>query len=260
MMLTPTEQERLTIFTAAELARKHRALGLKLSHPESVAYIADELLYGARAGKTLAELMGVGSTLLTTDDVLPGVAEMLEVLNVEAMFPDGAIDMVIVNVLAIDAVAGIVKGDIGIKGGRIVGIGKAGNPHIMAGVDPRLVVGPNTQILPGEGMIATVGGFDVHVHFVGVEQCANALASGITTMIGGALGPAFAVDCGGPWTTDQMLRAAEGFAMNFGFFAQARFGSVMNRPGQMAFTVTPRGAQSAAVARVKWISAAFVVS
>src|SRR5262245_46700235 len=90
MMLTPTEQERLTIFTAAELARKHRALGLKLSHPESVAYIADELLYGARTGRTLAELMGLGSTLLTADDVLPGVAEMLEVLNVEAMFPDGA--------------------------------------------------------------------------------------------------------------------------------------------------------------------------
>ncbi len=90
MMLTPTEQERLTIFTAAELARKHRALGLKLSHPEAVAYIADELLYGARAGRTLAELMGLGSTLLTADDVLPGVADMLEVLNGEAMFPDGA--------------------------------------------------------------------------------------------------------------------------------------------------------------------------
>ena len=90
MMLTPTEQERLTIFTAAELARKHRTLGLKLSHPEAVAFIADELLYGARAGKTLAELMSLGSTLLTADDVLPGVAEMLEVLNVEAMFPDGA--------------------------------------------------------------------------------------------------------------------------------------------------------------------------
>ena len=90
----------------------------------------------------------------------------------------------------------------------------------MAGVDPRLIVGPNTQILIGEGMIATVGGFDVHVHFVGTDQCAHALSSGITTMLGGALGPAFAVDCGGPWTTAQMLRAAEGFAMNFGFFAR----------------------------------------
>jgi urease subunit gamma/beta len=89
MMLTPTEQERLTIFAAAELARKHRALGIRLSHPEAVAYICDELLYGARRGRPLAELMGRGSTLLTTDDVLPGVAELLEVLSVEAMFPDG---------------------------------------------------------------------------------------------------------------------------------------------------------------------------
>ena len=90
MMLTPTEQERLTIFAAAELARKHRSLGIKLSHPEAVAYICDELFYGARLGNSLAALMGRGSTLLTTDDVMPGVAEMLEVLNVEAMFPDGA--------------------------------------------------------------------------------------------------------------------------------------------------------------------------
>jgi len=90
MMLTPTEQERLTIFAAAELARKHRSLGIRLSHPEAVAYICDELLYGARLGRSLAELMGHGSTLLTTDDVLPGVAELLPVLNIEAMFPDGA--------------------------------------------------------------------------------------------------------------------------------------------------------------------------
>jgi len=89
MMLTPTEQERLTIFTAAELARKHRSLGIKLSHPEAVAYIADELIYGARLGRSLAELMGLGSTLLSTDDVMPGVAVLLPVLNVEAMFPDG---------------------------------------------------------------------------------------------------------------------------------------------------------------------------
>jgi len=90
MMLTPTEQERLTIFAAAELARRHRALGIKLSHPEAVAYICDELLYGARLGRPLAELMSRGSTLLTTDDVMPGVADMLPVLNIEGMFPDGA--------------------------------------------------------------------------------------------------------------------------------------------------------------------------
>jgi len=90
MVITPTEQERLTIFTAAELARKHRSLGIKLSHPEAVAYLCDELLYGARLGHSLAELMGRGSTLLAPDDVMPGVAEMLPVLNIEAMFPDGA--------------------------------------------------------------------------------------------------------------------------------------------------------------------------
>ena len=70
MLLTPTEQERLTIFTAAELARKHRSLGIRLSHPEAVAYICDELLYGARRGESLAALKGRGSTLLTTDDVM----------------------------------------------------------------------------------------------------------------------------------------------------------------------------------------------
>ena len=111
MMLTPTELERLTIFTAAELARKHRSLGIRLSHPEAVAYICDELLYGARLGRSLAELMGHGSTLLTTDDVLPGVAEMLEFINIEAMFPDG-VKMITVHQpirpgkLAIDTGAG----------------------------------------------------------------------------------------------------------------------------------------------------------
>lgn len=90
MLLTPTEQERLIIFSAAELARRYKAAGIKLSHPEAVAYIADELITQARRGKTLAEVMGLGSTLLTTDDVMPGVAAMLAFVNVEAIFPDGA--------------------------------------------------------------------------------------------------------------------------------------------------------------------------
>ncbi|MDP6473578.1 MAG: urease subunit beta [Alphaproteobacteria bacterium] len=89
MNLTPTEQERLTIFTAAQLAREHRKRGIALSHPEAIAYICDELLYGARQGKSLKEMMGLGSQLLTTDDVLPGVAELIPVVHVEAMFPDG---------------------------------------------------------------------------------------------------------------------------------------------------------------------------
>ena len=90
MLLTPTEIERLTVFSAAELARRHRGRGIKLSQPEAVALICDELLMGAREGRSVAELASLGSTLLTTDDVLPGVGEMTPKLQVEGMFPDGA--------------------------------------------------------------------------------------------------------------------------------------------------------------------------
>lgn len=89
MLLTPTELERLTIFTAAELARKRRARGLKLNHPEAVAIITDEILEGARDGRTVADLIGFGATVLTSDDVMPGVPAMLHILQVECMFPDG---------------------------------------------------------------------------------------------------------------------------------------------------------------------------
>lgn len=90
MHLTPSEVERLTIFNAAELARRHRARGIKLSQPEAIAYICDELMMAAREGRGVSELMGVGSTLLTTDDVLPGVAAMTPTIQIEGMFPDGA--------------------------------------------------------------------------------------------------------------------------------------------------------------------------
>jgi urease subunit gamma/beta len=89
MLLTPTELERLTIFTAAELARKRRAKGLKLNYPEAVALITDEILEGAREGRTVADLIGFGSTILTTDDVLPGIASMTHIIQVEGVFPDG---------------------------------------------------------------------------------------------------------------------------------------------------------------------------
>jgi urease subunit gamma/beta len=89
MLLTPTELERLTIFTAAELARKRRAKGLKLNHPEAVALITDEILEGAREGKSVAALMSLGSRILATNDVLPGVAAMIPILQVEGVFPDG---------------------------------------------------------------------------------------------------------------------------------------------------------------------------
>jgi urease subunit gamma/beta len=89
MLLTPTELERLTLYTAAELSRKRRAKGLRLNFPEASALIADEILEGAREGRSVAELIGFGSTLLNTDDVMPGVADLLPVLQVEGTFPDG---------------------------------------------------------------------------------------------------------------------------------------------------------------------------
>ncbi len=89
MLLTPTELERLTIYTAAELARKRRAKGLKLNYPEATAMIADEILEGAREGRSVADLIGYGSTILNADDVMPGVADLMPMLQVEATFPDG---------------------------------------------------------------------------------------------------------------------------------------------------------------------------
>ncbi|MCW5619608.1 MAG: urease subunit beta [Burkholderiales bacterium] len=89
MLLTPTEMERLTIYVAAEMARKRKAKELRLNHPEATAFIADEILEGAREGRSVAELIGFGSTILSTDDVMPGVAELMPILQVEATFPDG---------------------------------------------------------------------------------------------------------------------------------------------------------------------------
>ncbi|MGH6826164.1 urease subunit gamma [Methyloceanibacter sp.] len=89
MLLTPTEMERLTIYVAAELARKHKAKGLPLNHPEAVAYIVDEILEGAREGRSVADLIAWGSTLLTSDDVMPGVAHLMPMIQVEGTFPDG---------------------------------------------------------------------------------------------------------------------------------------------------------------------------
>lgn len=89
MLLTPTEMERLTIFTAAELSRKRKAKGLKLNHPEAIAFITDEILEGAREGRSVADLISFGSTLLSTDDVLPGVSDLISMIQVEGTFPDG---------------------------------------------------------------------------------------------------------------------------------------------------------------------------
>ncbi len=133
----------------------------------------------------------------------------------------GAVDCVMTNALIMDH-WGIVKADIGLKGGRIVAIGKAGNPDVQPGVD--IVIGPGTEIISCEGNIVTAGGIDSHIHFICPQQIEEALASGITTMMGGGTGPAtgtFATTCTpGPWNIERMLQAADAFPMNLGFLGK----------------------------------------
>src|SRR5688572_18942682 len=130
-------------------------------------------------------------------------------------------DLVITNALVIDH-WGIVKGDIGIRDGRIVGVGKAGNPDVQPGVN--LVIGPATEIIAGEGLIATAGAIDAHIHFICPQQIEDALMSGVTTMIGGGTGPATgtnATTCtSGAWNMHRMLEAAEALPMNLGFLGK----------------------------------------
>ncbi len=158
----------------------------------------DECLHGG--GKTLRD--GLGMT--------PGYDSAM-----------GALDMLLCNATIIDPVIGIVKGDIGIKDGKIVGIGKAGNPNTMNGVHPNLICGVATTVRNAEGLIATPGGIDVHVHFDSPQLVYHAMASGLTTMMGGSLGPiSVGIDCGGAFNVGKMIQASEGFAMNFGFLGR----------------------------------------
>jgi len=134
---------------------------------------------------------------------------------------EGAVDTVLTNALIIDH-WGIVKADIGLKDGRIVAIGKAGNPDVQPGVD--IVIGAGTEIISCEGHIVTAGGIDSHIHFICPQQVDEALASGVTTMLGGGTGPAtgtFATTCTpGPWHIERMLQAADGLPMNIGFLGK----------------------------------------
>ena len=133
----------------------------------------------------------------------------------------GAVDTVMTNALIIDH-SGIVKADIGLKGGRIAAIGKAGNPDTQPGVD--IIIGAGTEIISCEGMIVTAGGIDSHIHFICPQQIEEALSSGVTTMMGGGTGPAtgtFATTCTpGPWNIERMLQAADAFPMNLGFLGK----------------------------------------
>jgi urease subunit alpha len=166
------------------------------------AVYGDEITFGG--GKVIRDGMGQSSTALRETE-------------------HGALDLVITNALIIDH-WGIVKADIGIRNGRIVKIGKAGNPDTQAGVDPDLVVGAATEVIAGEGKIITAGAIDSHIHFISPQQIYEAISSGVTTMIGGGTGPATgtnATTCTpGRWNLEQMLRAAEAWPMNFGFLGK----------------------------------------
>ncbi len=166
------------------------------------AVYGDEITFGG--GKVIRDGMGQSSTITRES-------------------PQGALDLVITNALILDH-WGIVKGDVGIRDGRIVKVGKAGNPDTQEGVDPDLVVGAATEVIAGEGKILTAGAIDSHIHFISPQQIYEALSNGATTMIGGGTGPATgtnATTCTpGRWNLEQMLRAAEAWPMNFGFLGK----------------------------------------
>ncbi len=161
----------------------------------------DEVVYGG--GKTLRDGMGLANTISS-----------------EA----GSLDTVITNVTILDPILGVVKADVGIKDGKIAGIGKAGNPNVMEGVTPTLVTGASTDAISGEHLILTAAGIDGHVHMIAPQQAYSALSNGITTLIGGGIGPTDGTNgttiTPGVWNMHRMLQAAEGLPINMGFLGK----------------------------------------
>jgi urease subunit alpha len=137
---------------------------------------------------------------------------------------DGILDLVITSVIVMDPLLGILKADVGIKEGLIVGIGQAGNPNVQDGVDPNLVIGAGTEVISGEGLVATAGAVETHAHFLTPEQVPHALSSGVTTMIGGGTGPAEGsrgTTCTpGPWNLARMLEATAVLPVNIGLLGK----------------------------------------
>ncbi len=157
----------------------------------------DEAVFGG--GKTMRDGMGMQS----------GTTQI-----------DGALDWVYSNVIVIDPIIGIQKGDIGVRNGKIAGIGKAGNPDTMDGVDPELIIGPSTDTIAADGLIATPGALDIHVHFNSPQLFDHALASGITTMFGGGYGGGATTCTPGPENIKRFLQAADEWPMNVGFYGK----------------------------------------
>ncbi|MCK6425801.1 MAG: urease subunit alpha [Burkholderiaceae bacterium] len=193
-MFGPTVGDRVRLADTALVVEVEQDLTLRASG------YGEEVKFGG--GKTIRDGMGQGQRPNG-----PGAGD--------------AVDCVITNALIVDH-WGIVKADIGLRGSRIAAIGKAGNPDVMPGVD--IVIGPGTEVIAAEGLIVTAGGVDTHIHFICPQQIEEALASGVTTMLGGGTGPAtgtFATTCTpGPENLARMLQAAEAFPMNLGFFGK----------------------------------------
>ena len=188
--------------------------------------------YAEMFGPTVGDRMRLGDTALVVEveedraiygeEVKFGGGKVIRDGMGQSQRPAGeAVDTVVTNALVVDA-AGIFKADLGIKDGRIAALGKAGNPDTQPGVD--VVLGPGTEAIAGEGLILTAGGVDAHIHFICPQQIEEALASGITTMLGGGTGPATgtnATTCTpGPWHLARMLQAADAFPMNLGFMGK----------------------------------------
>ena len=190
MMYGPTTGDRIRLADTNLIARVEY----------DMTRYGDEIKFGG--GKTIRD--GMGQSVKTTS-------------------ADGDLDLVLTNALIVDY-TGIYKADIGIKDGKIVGIGKAGNQDIMDGITPGMTVGASTEALAAEGMIVTAGGIDTHIHFICPQQIDCALFSGVTTMIGGGTGPADgtnATTCTpGPWNLARMLESAEEYPMNLGFLGK----------------------------------------
>src|SRR3954471_1265122 len=147
-----------------------------------------------------------------------------------------ALDCIITNALVVDS-TGIYKADLGIKSGLISGIGKAGNPDVMAGVSPGMIVGVTTEVIAGEGLILTAGGFDSHIHFICPQQAHEAIAAGLTTMVGGGTGPAVgtcATTCTpAPFYLRAMLQATDALPLNFGFTGKGNTSLPAGLPDQI---------------------------
>jgi urease subunit alpha len=175
--------------------------GLYVEIERDLRVLGDEAIYGG--GKTLRDGMGMNNQLTSEG---------------------GALDLVITNVTVVDAVLGVVKADVGVKDGMIVGVGKAGNSGTMDGVTPGLDVGPATDAISGEQLILTAGGIDTHVHYVAPQQAYAALSNGVTTLFGGGIGPTDGSNgttvTSGRWNIEMMLRSIEGLPVNVGILGK----------------------------------------